>query len=147
MSTAMTREEREAFLAETHVGLLGVADSAGGPLVVPIWYSYRPDDGIRFITSGDSRKVAMLRAAGRAGFCVQTEAPPYRYVSVEGPVTIGTPDYERDVRSVAIRYLGKERGSSFLEKFYGDEGASNQVLVTIRPERWRTVDYTKISFF
>jgi PPOX class probable F420-dependent enzyme len=145
MSTAMTREEREAFLAGTHVGLVAVADPEGGPLVVPVWYEYTPREGIRFATGGTSRKTTLLRAAGRAGFCVQTEAPPYRYVSVEGAVSIAPVDYARDIRDMALRYLGEERGSAYLTNFASEIDASEQVLVTITPERWRTVDYSKIG--
>jgi hypothetical protein len=38
--------------------------------------------------SGDSLKAQLLRAAGRATMTVQTEAPPYKYVCVEGRVTL-----------------------------------------------------------
>ena len=48
-------------------------------------------------------------AAGRATVTVQDEAPPYRYVSVEGPVEILS--QERDVLGVASRYLGPEFGA------------------------------------
>lgn len=145
MTTAMTREERGAFLADTHVGLVAVADPAGGPLVVPVWYEFTPSEGIRFVTGATSRKAMLLRAAGRAGFCVQTEAPPYRYVSVEGPVTIGPVAYERDIRAMALRYLGPERGAAYLTNFAADLDVSEQALFTITPERWRTVDYSKIG--
>ena len=145
MSTAMTREEREAFLAETHVGLVAVVDPGSGPLVVPVWYEYTPREGIRFATGGTSRKATLLRAAGRAGFCVQTESPPYRYVSVEGSVALAAVDYGRDIRDMALRYLGRERGTAFLESFAPEIDATAQILVTITPERWRTVDYSKIG--
>jgi len=31
----MTKEEREAFLADVHVGVISVAEDGHGPLVVP----------------------------------------------------------------------------------------------------------------
>ena len=34
----MTRTEREAFLAETRVGMLSVNEPGRGPLTVPVWY-------------------------------------------------------------------------------------------------------------
>lgn len=36
---SMTKDEREAFLAEARVGVLAVT-SEGAPLLTPIWYSY-----------------------------------------------------------------------------------------------------------
>ena len=53
MSLAMSRAEREAFLADVHVGLLGVAESGRGPLVVPIWYAYENGE-LRFVTARTS---------------------------------------------------------------------------------------------
>ncbi|HEY5165085.1 MAG TPA: pyridoxamine 5'-phosphate oxidase, partial [Acidimicrobiia bacterium] len=40
MSLTMSPEEREAFLAEVHVGVISVANDDRGPLTVPIWYTY-----------------------------------------------------------------------------------------------------------
>jgi nitroimidazol reductase NimA-like FMN-containing flavoprotein (pyridoxamine 5'-phosphate oxidase superfamily) len=145
MKTAMTRAEREAFLAETHVGLLAVEDPGKGPLTVPVWYAYEPGGVIRFVTSEPSRKVRLLRAAGRAGFCAQQETLPYRFVTVEGPVTISEPDVERDIRAVAIRYLGEKNGKRYLEGF-AEVVEEEQVLVTISPESWSSYDSAKMGF-
>ena len=51
MPKVMTPEEREAFLAGVHVGVLRV--SAGddrGPLATPLWYRYEPGRSVRFMT-------------------------------------------------------------------------------------------------
>ncbi len=73
---------------------------------------------------------------------MQTESPPYKYASIEGAVRIvGEPDYERDFRAMAIRYLGKDMGEMYLAATAAErEGA---VLVELTPERWLTVDYAK----
>jgi PPOX class probable F420-dependent enzyme len=144
MSTAMTRREREAFLADTHVGIVAVAEPGRGPLMVSIWYGYEPGGVVRFVTGASSRKVRLLRAAGRAALCAQSEAPPYRSVCVEGPVTISTPDPERDVRATALRYLGPEMGQRFLDSF-ADVEEDEQVLVTLTPEHWVTYDGAKLG--
>src|SRR5512143_2266431 len=99
MSTlAMSRAKREEFLAATRVGVVSIAEPGRGPLAVPVWYRYTPGGTLRFVTGANSRKARLLRDAGRIGLCVQSETPPYQYVSVEGPVTLGTPDPELDVR-------------------------------------------------
>jgi PPOX class probable F420-dependent enzyme len=141
-STTMTRVEREAFLAETHVAVISVAEPGRGPLTVPVWYHYEPGGVVRFVTGGSSRKARLIRAAGRFSLCVQTETPPYKYASIEGPATIGgTPDYERDFRAMALRYLGAQMVEVYLATTAGErEGA---VLVELTPERWLTVDYAK----
>jgi hypothetical protein len=86
----------------------------------------------------------LLDRAGRFSLCVQTEIPPYRYVSVEGPIiAIEAADVERDVRPLARRYLGREGGDAYIASTR-DEHVDN-VLVRMRPERWLTVDYTKME--
>ena len=114
---AMTTQEREAFLADVHVGILAVDE---------------PGDG-------GSLKARLLRAAGRATLTVQTETPPYQYVCVEGPVTIEAT--QRDDLEMASRYLGPAMG-----KWYADTNPSTAQSVTavLRPEHWRTFDFNKV---
>jgi len=141
MSLAMTKDEREAFLADTHVAVVSVADGARAPLVVPVWYAYEPGGDLRFVTGGASRKARLIRKAARVSVCVQTETPPYRYVSIEGPAVIGAPNHERDVRATALRYLGPQMGEVYLQATAAERAGS--ILVTVKPERWLTVDYGK----
>jgi nitroimidazol reductase NimA-like FMN-containing flavoprotein (pyridoxamine 5'-phosphate oxidase superfamily) len=143
MSLAMSKTAREAFLAETRPGMLAVAEPGRGPLTIPIWYAYAPGGVVRFVTGGASRKAKLLRQAGRASLCVQTETPPYKYVSVEGPVAIGEPDHERDSREMALRYLGPELGAAYLELTADEREGS--ILVTLTPERWYSVDYENLA--
>src|SRR6185503_4069702 len=80
----------------------------------------------------------------RASLCVQTETAPYKYVSVEGPASVGpVKDFERDVRGIAHRYLGPEIGEMYLAGTAEDREKYGGVLVTIRPQRWYCVDYGK----
>ena len=139
----MSRAKREEFLAATHVGVVSILDGARGPLTVPVWYRYTPGGTVRFVTGASSRKAKLLRTAGRAGFCVQTETPPYQYVSIEGPITLGTPDYEADVRQVALRYLGEQMGEMYLAGSAQDPEPT--VLIELRPERWFSVDYSQLG--
>ena len=99
MSLAMTKQERERFLADLHVGIISIPEEGRGPLTVPIWYSYEPGGELRVVTARTSRKAQLLQRAGRFSLCAQTETSPYKYVSVEGPVVAIEPaDLERDRR-------------------------------------------------
>lgn len=142
----MTREEREAFLADVHVGVVAIVEPGRAPLAVPVWYAYEPGGDIRFVTGPNSRKGRLLEQAGRASLCVQTEAAPYKYVSVEGPTSLGPVDHERDVRQIAYRYLGLEFGDVYLASTAEARSRDGEVLVTLRPQRWYCVDYGKMSF-
>ena len=142
--TSMTRHEREAFLAEVHVGVLGITESAHGPLTLPIWYHYQPDGELRFITGRGSHKGRLLIPGARVSLCVQTETPPYKYVSVEGPVVgVDTADLERDVRPMARRYLGREGGDAYIEYTRTAHPEQDDILVRVRIERWLTMDFAK----
>jgi nitroimidazol reductase NimA-like FMN-containing flavoprotein (pyridoxamine 5'-phosphate oxidase superfamily) len=133
----MTTEEREAFLADVHVGILSIAREGKGPLALPIWYQY--EDGHVFIgMGGNSLKAKLLRRAGRATMTVQTETPPYKYVMVEGPVVVLAE--QRDDYTMASRYLGPELGKWYAEN---NPSTSESVVVRLRPETWLTCDFGK----
>ena len=140
-SLHMSREEREAFLTDVHIAVLSVADGSRGPLTAPVWYIYEPGGDVRFTISANSQKMRCLRETGRASLCVQTEKAPYAYVTVEGPITTGPADFNRDSRPIAQRYLGEAGAKAY---FGGREGNSpDSVLVSLTPETWLTTDYSK----
>ncbi len=134
--SSMSEAEREEFLSGVHVAVLAVEEPGRGPLALPIWYQYRAGT-IEFGVDGGSRKAELLRAAGRATITVQDEAPPYRYVSAEGPVEIA--HRQRDVLEVASRYLGPELGAWYAEQ---NPSTSSTVVVSLTPEHWRTQDFS-----
>jgi PPOX class probable F420-dependent enzyme len=144
MQLSMTRAEREAFLADVHVGVLSIPEPGRGPLSAPIWYGYEPGGEIWLVTGRDSRKGKLLRPGVRVSFVAQTEQAPYRYVSVEGPVTSVAPSPgEAEERRLAHRYLGQEMGDAYVASTADRRETEPNVLVRIRPERWLSVDYRK----
>ena len=140
MSVTMTRAEREQFLAGVHVGVLSVAaEGGGGPLTVPVWYSYQPGGAVNVITGAGTRKAAAIRAAGRFSLCAQDERPPYKYVTVEGPVTIEEAGHDERL-ALARRYLGPEGGDAYVSEV----PTAGQIVFRMTPEHWLTVDYSKL---
>ena len=141
MDISLTAAEREQFLAGLHVGVLSVAGPAGeGPLTVPVWYSYRPGGEVSVITGRDSRKARAVAAAGRMSLCAQDEAPPYSYVSVEGPAVIEEVDFDERL-AMARRYLGDEGGDQYMAANAGS--ARVDIVIRLTPQRWRTADFGK----
>ncbi|MFZ4113015.1 MAG: pyridoxamine 5'-phosphate oxidase family protein [Ilumatobacteraceae bacterium] len=136
---AMTQSEREQFLSELHVGVLGIERPDGPPLTVPVWYVYEPGGELWFLISPDSVKGRLLQKSMRFSLCAQSESLPYKYVSIEGTATISPFDKELHGRPIARRYLGVKGGDSYVKN---DDGESVRVSTT--PERWFTVDYSKI---
>lgn len=146
MLPAMTRSAREEFLAGVHVGVLGVEDprSEGAPLVVPVWYSYAPGGPVVVQTARASLKARLIGAAGRFSLCAQQEEPPYRYVSVEGPVVdIADPADPDERRALAVRYLGESEAEQYLAGTSGQ--LADDITVRMRPERWRTADFSAFA--
>jgi len=146
MSTVMTTVARERFLSDVHVGVLSVAAAddghAGGTLAVPIWYDFTPARGVWVITSHVSPKGKALAATGRFALVVQDEQTPYRYVSVEGPVTeVRDVDLEADLLPMAVRYFGHELGTHYAEQWAKADTGVDRVY-TMRPQHWATADMT-----
>lgn len=142
MSHAMSKRERETFLADVHIGVISIPEQGRGPLTVPVWYDYQPGGDLRVGTGRESRKGQLLTQAGRFSLCAQVETAPYKYVSVEGAiVSIDPADLERDMRPLARRYLGKEGGDRFIEQMRSE--LADNTMFRMRPERWLTVDFSK----
>ena len=120
MELSMTPEERLAFISDTP----GSASSAsrrpiGDRSRIPFGTRVEADRTITFAVGEASRKTELLRAAGRATMCVQSEVAPYSYVTMEGPVTeIGASTDESRLER-AHRYLGKEFGDMYFESTQG----------------------------
>ena len=140
MSFVMTVEEREAFLADVHVGVLAVEREGRAPLAVPIWYDYR-DGEILLWMERDTVKDRAIRKARRFSFAVQTEVPPYKYVTVEGSVaaTDQAPTRAQATR-IAGRYLPSNEVDGYVDAALGD----SSLLIRMSPERWLSNDHSKI---
>ena len=134
----MDEAERQAFLAGLHVGVIGIERADGPPLTVPVWYDYEPGGDVTVIMGRSSVKGRLITASGRFSLCAQTEDPPYKYVSVEGPTTM-RPSGDGDIRPMAKRYLGEAMGDAYADASTGEDS----VVVSMTPERWFTVDYAK----
>ncbi len=139
MSLSMSVAEREAFLADLHVGIVSIARGERGPLTVPIWYDYTPGGTVWMITNEKSLKGQCLQDVSRISLCAQTEQAPYKYVSVEGAFTTEAVA-EGQLLAMAQRYLGEEMGKAYAA---GSEGESGSMVVRMQTERWLTVDYSK----
>ena len=136
---SMTTAEREQFLADLHVGVLGIERSDGPPLTVPVWYIYEPGGELWFLTDLDSVKGRLIQKSMRFSLCAQSESLPYKYVSVEGVAIISPADKELHSRPMAQRYLGVTEGNKYADR----DSDSGSVRISTRPERWFSVDYSK----
>ncbi|MFE7231835.1 pyridoxamine 5'-phosphate oxidase [Streptomyces sp. NPDC002405] len=118
--------------------------NGGGPLLVPLWYSYRPGGLVAIETGRQALKARLVRDAGRFSLCVQDESAPYRYVSVEGPVVgVEDPVPPAEHEALAHRYLDADAATAYLAA--NQEQLADDILIRMRPERWRTADFSAFA--
>jgi len=109
MTRPITPEMR-AFLAEVRFGVVGTTSPNGSPHVTVMWYLFENDE-IVFNTARGRLKERNLQRDPRASFVVHDG---YRFVRVDGRVTVVTEPAKAqdDIRRMAIRYNGTERGEA-----------------------------------
>jgi PPOX class probable F420-dependent enzyme len=144
----MTDAERDGFLLERRLGTLAITRAGKGPLQAPIWFRWTPGGTVDICMGSDSAKARLLRASGRASMAVVDEGFPYRYVTVEGPVTVEPlgDATEAEILAMATRYLGEKGGARYTENFMANlvsddlhpDHGTTEVIVRLTPERWRT---------
>ncbi len=136
---ALTREERELFLAEPHIAALSVNGEEGrAPLTVPMWYQYTPGGQPWVFTAAGSRKHRLIEAAGRFSLMVERVDPTLRYVSVEGPVAGTEPGDDDRHAELARRYLPADRAERYLA--YARSQPGEAVIISLRPHHWLSAD-------
>ncbi len=136
---ALSKDEREQFLAEPHIGALSVnAGADRGPLTVPIWYQYTPGGKLWLLTGLGSRKHKLIEAAGHLSLMAERLDPTVRYVTVDGPVLSIEPGTDEQLVEMAVRYLGEEKAPAYLEVARDAHGPS--VIVTVDPKHWLSAD-------
>src|SRR5258707_855285 len=86
----MTDDEIRAFLTSepARPGILATVRADGRPHVAPIWFAVDDDGTIVFNTGETTVKGRNLRRTGRAAMCIDDDAAPFSFVTLEGPVTI-----------------------------------------------------------
>lgn len=136
---ALSKDEREQFLAEPHIAALSVtAGDERGPLTVPIWYQYSPGGEPWIHTGLDSRKHRLIEAAGRFTLMVERLEPTVRYVAVDGTVSSIEPATDDELVEIVKRYLPPEKVEPYLEFARREHG--DGVTIRMRPEHWLSSD-------
>ena len=141
--TTMSKQAREEFLADVHVGVLSVAGENGQPPTsLPTFYAYTPGGEITMFTGTGRlvpKRIERIRQEGRITLLVQREQMPFAYVTVEAElVEIGKPTAEQ-MLTIARRYFPAEIAQGFVQGELGDP-ENTVVLLTFKPTRWFSTD-------
>lgn len=134
----MESVSRTDFLAVPRTAVLATVSAQGQAHAAPVWFQYR-DGTFTVLTYRNSAKHRHLLRSGRATLCVDEREEPYRYVIVEGPVTVeDTVSYEE-----RLALQSWYRGEDVARRLISPGGEKNLVRVTLAPERWRYRNVTE----
>ncbi len=136
----MSTADREAFLAEPHIGVLTISRGDGHPpLASPIWYEYEAGGDVVINVGRGSAKSRRAEVARVASITVQTESLPYRFVTVGGPVAITDAD-DATRRRIASRYLP----AAMVDEYLTTGDVADMLTLRLTPETWYSNDYTRV---
>lgn len=102
--TKLTDEARDAFLAETRIGILSTTGKDGRSISVPVWFEW---DGshARVFTSAGSPKIARLERDPRVSLLVVNNVGEQEYwVAIDGEVEIREKGAAELAKRLANRY-------------------------------------------
>ena len=136
--TTTPDEVRDAFLAETRIGVLTTLDESGWPISVPVWFEW---DGsrARIFTTATSRKMRRLARDPRASLTVSNEVGQSEYwVAIDGEVEVLEDGAADPAARLAGRYwdMSDEEHRKTVDMWVKD-GAKLRVL-EITPTNVRT---------
>lgn len=136
---ALSKDERERFLAEPHIGALSViAGDSRGPLTLPIWYQYTPGGEPWVLTGAGSRKAQLIEEAGHFSLMVERTEPTVRYVAVDGAVSRIEPGTDEQVVEMTNRYLSGDAAERYLE--FARNNLGPHAAIFMKPQHWLSAD-------
>ena len=112
-------EQARAFLEEPRFASLATINPDGSVQQTVMWYALRGDEIVMNTARGRKKDRNMLRDQ-RISICVEDG---YRYVSIAGVVTLVDEQVraQADIRDLAIRYHGQERGDAMARDVFGPQ--------------------------
>ncbi len=113
-------------------GKLATVGVDGRPHVVPIWYDVDDDGTVVWNTGAATVKGRNLARTGRAALCVDDDQPPFAFVTLQGPVQLGS-DLD-DLAYWATRIGGRYMGADAAEAFGARNAVPGELVVRLRPE-------------
>ena len=135
MRTNLSLDDLNGLLDEPHLAVLATRRAGGTILLSPVWHRWR-DGGFEFWIGVDDVKVRHLRRDPRATVLVAEPQPPYRGVEVRGRAEFLEDDVAGSAAEIATRYVGAERGASYVESLAGED-----LIVRVEPGELRAWDF------
>jgi PPOX class probable F420-dependent enzyme len=134
MRNDLRPEQLGDLLDRPIVAALATFRPDGEVLLSPVWHEWR-DGAFTVASSWGDVKVRHIRRDPRASIVVFESEIPYRGIEVRGRATVSTEGAHEVALRIAIRYLGRERGTAYV----ADE--SDDALIRLEPGRMRVWDF------
>ena len=114
----LSPEVRE-FLSAQRFAVLATINSSGTSQQTVMWYDL-DGDAILMNTTYERQKAENLRRDPRISICVPDG---YRFVTVTGKAILieDRATSQRDIRRLAVRYMGEEAGNQRAEEIFGGQ--------------------------
>jgi len=126
----MNDDERESFLAEANIAILGTVDSKNRPHAAPVWYLY--ENGEFIVSTGrGSQKHRNIERNPEVSLVIDSRVVPYYAVMIQGAAELGPGFSEEDRLRLATRYLGPDIGQRYVQMTQGEAA----VTLRIRPRK------------
>ena len=143
---ALTPEEQQRYLEESHTIILTSTDRNGYPHPVAMWYCVDPDSSVVMTTFAKSQKAVNLRRDPRCALLVESGRT---YNELKGLLIRGRATLDGDTEKVLdllervqLKYSGTE-ATGMRDVMRGQ--ASKRVLVRVHPERVSSWDHAKLG--
>jgi hypothetical protein len=120
---ALSKSEREEFLAQPHIAALSVNTPGGEPWI---------------LTGAGSRKKNAIAAAGHFSLMAERVEPTVRHVAADGPVSRIEPGTDEQLVELTRRYMPPEHVDAFLAFARAEHGP--QVASYLKPQHWISAD-------
>jgi PPOX class probable F420-dependent enzyme len=143
---ALTPEEQQAYLEESHTIILTSLDRHGYPHPVAMWYVVDPDGTIVMTTFQKSQKTLNLRRDPRCALLLESGRtyPELKGLLIRGKATLD-PDTEK-VLDLLERVNAKYQqgsGDGMRELMRGQ--AQKRLIVRVHPEHVASWDHSKLG--
>ena len=144
---ALTPEERQRYLTESHTVILTSTDRAGYPHSVAMWYVADPDGTVMMTTFAKSQKAVNLRRDPRCALLVESGRT---YPELKGLLIRGRATLDENVEGVLdvlervhAKYDTPGPADGLRDAMRGQ--ALKRVVIRVRPERISSWDHAKLG--
>jgi PPOX class probable F420-dependent enzyme len=117
--TAQLSESVKAFLQEKRFAVLATINQDCSPQLSTVWYELREGEIMMNTKRGRIKDRNLVRDS-RASICIEDE---YRYLTIEGPVTLIDDQgvAQADIKALSTRYHGPEKAEQQMRDQFSKE--------------------------